>query len=716
MLDLSTQSSAASSQGSHEQRSAARLYLRLVRYAWRYKLRLAVALFFAVVVAVSFGTMIFAAGGVVRIIFGPAEVLCFSADAADVPALLEYVESQPVFSGTPSVDEGVGRAGVVAALDPAKVDQLPRVQAGLAGLGAEDIQALPKQVHETLADVRHAVQRMKQKLGWAPEGLGRQFRALVGRMRERKMLALEVLSVALVALTLIAGVARYLQEFFAGSISAHITVDLMQEMYRNVVGLSLPFFEKRPTGELISRFTNDVFMVNRGLTGVFVKLLREPFKVFVFLFLAIRIDPLLTVVGLCVLPPVGYILVWIGRKIRKNVRRSLERIANFASVAKETFTGISIVKAFRMEAHQVARADEELGRLRLYLMRMIKADAAVGPLSEFVMVLGVVVFILLSGKRVEAGLMDGGDLVVLYFALAAMLDPLRKLASVNNSIQTSVASVERVFEFMDARPDIVEAPDAVDLPRLEETLRFDNVRFTYPGTREEVIGGVAFEVPKGQMVALVGFSGGGKTTLAKLVPRFYDPTAGSVTLDGVDLREATLRSLRDQIGVVTQETILFDESVRDNIACGHAEYSEESIRKAARMAQAAEFIEGLPRGYDTRIGEAGNTLSGGQRQRLAIARALARDPAILILDEATSSLDSESERAIQRAIEESIVGRTTIVIAHRLSTILRADQILVIDEGRIVERGTHQELLEKGGLYSRLYEVQFASATPNAQR
>jgi len=687
-----------------------RVYLRLVRYAWNYKLRLAVSLLFAVVVAVSFGSMIFTTGGVVRVIFGKEEVMRFNAKNDDTPKLLQYMATQPLFAGAPTVNEGADFTEFSVPLNPDSLHTLARVRGELAGLGARQVETFPEQVNAAIQHVQAFTTTMKERHGWALEGLNQTFRDVVARMRAHRMVALAILSGALVALTLIAGVARFLQEYFAGSIGANITIRLIQEMYENVVDQSLAFFERRPTGELLARFTNDVFMVNRGLASVFVKLLREPFKVLVFLILAIRVDPLLTIVGLGVLPPVGYVIVRIGKQVKKNVRRSLERVANVAAVAKETFTGISIVKSFGMERHQVARVREELTKLRKYIMRTLKADAAVGPLAEFVMVLGVVAFILLSGQRVEAGLMDSGDLVVLYFSLAGMLDPMRKLASVNNAIQTSVASAERVFEFIDAKPDLVEAPDAVDLPRLEEALRFEDVHFTYPGQEKEAIRGVTFEVPKGHMVALVGFSGGGKTTLAKLVPRFYDPTSGAVTLDGIDLRKATFRSLRDQIGTVTQETILFDETIRETIACGHAEYTKERLRKAARIAQAVEFIGKLPQGYDTRIGEAGNTLSGGERQRLAIARALARDPAILILDEATSSLDSESERAIQQAIEESIVGRTTIVIAHRLSTILRADQILVLDDGRIVERGTHHELLERGGLYSRLYEVQFESA------
>ncbi|HPG67018.1 MAG TPA: ABC transporter ATP-binding protein [Candidatus Hydrogenedentes bacterium] len=706
MQALGTEHEYSPRNASRASTNAWHVYGRLLRYAWTYKFRLILSLFFAIVVAVSFGSMIFATGAIVKTIFAKERILRFHVeDEAISGDLRAFIEGHNAIAGPPEpIDDG--RYRVV--LREGDVD-VPALCAEFEARGAANVMAFPEDIEAAAENVRDAADTIARVSGLRLKDLDERFLAVAGRMRARKMLALLVLSGALIALTFIGGIARFLQEYYAGSISAYITVQLMQEMYENIVRLSLTFFERRPTGELLARFTNDVFMVNRGLSGAFVKLLREPFKVVVFLALALRVDTILTLVGVCVLPPAIYVIVLIGKKVKKYVRRSLERVANFASLAKETFTGILIVKGFGMEKHQVARVDDELTRLRKYLKRTVQADAAVGPLSEFVMVLGIVVFILLSGRRVEAGLMDSGDVVMLYFALAAMLDPLRKLAAVNNAIQTSVASAERVFEFIDAEPDLVEAPDAVALARLERAVEFRNVSFRYPGKDDVVLRDISFTVPKGHMVALVGFSGAGKTTIAKLIPRFYDPDSGTISVDGVDIRRATLSSLRDQIGIVTQQTILFDESVRANIACGHTEYSDERIADAARIAQATAFIERLPDGYNTRIGETGGTLSGGQRQRLAIARALARDPAILILDEATSSLDSESERAIQRAIEESIVGRTTVIIAHRLSTILRADQILVVDEGRVVERGTHQELLRHGGLYSRLYEVQFAS-------
>jgi len=434
--------------------------------------------------------------------------------------------------------------------------------------------------------------------------------------------------------------------------------------------------------------------------------MREPIKAVCFLVIALSVSARLTLLGLLVLPPVGDVMVRLGKRMKKSARRSLQKLAAMATVAGETFSGITIVKGFCMEKYEIERTRKEFRKLRHYLLRMVKADALVTPLVEVVIMVGLVFFVLYSAAQVLDGEMSNGDLISLIGALALMLDPVRKLSKVNNDIQTSVASAERVFEFIDMKPDVVEKPDAVELPRLERCIRFDHVYFSYDG-KAKVLEGVDFEIRKGEMIALVGFSGAGKSTIAKLLPRFYDVTGGALRFDDVDVRDVTFESLRGQISIVTQDTILFNESVRANIAFGRTEYTDEQVQAAAKAAHIHDFIVRLYDGYDTVIGEGGGLLSGGQRQRLAIARALIKDPALLILDEATSSLDSESEQAIQRALDEFIVGRTTLVIAHRLSTVQKADRILVLDQGRIVEEGTHQQLLERGGIYNRLYETQF---------
>ncbi len=629
--------------------SAWNVYKRLLGYSWRYKTRLVTALFFALIVASSFTVMVFGLGGTVSVLFdNEAEV-------------------------AKTVDRYVHKA-------QGAIEKLP---APIQSLVPIDVASLNTRAVDKILQIRRDPRQI--------------------------ITTLLLISCVTIALALIGGAARFLQEYFAGTIGANISVTLGHEMYENVMRMSLRFFEQHPTGELLARFTNDIFMINRGLASVYVKLMREPVKGVFFLVAALTIDWRLTLLGLCVLPPTAYVIVRVGKRFKKSVRRSLEKVASMAMVVNETFGGIAIVKGFCMERRESERTSVELGKLRRYLVKMVKADALVGPLVEMVLILGLIAFVLISVRSVLiAKSLNGGQLVQLYLYLGLMLDPVRKLAAVNNLIQTSVASAERVFAFIDMQADITEAGQPIALPPLQRALEFDNVHFSYDGA-SEVLQGINLYIRKGEMIAIVGFSGAGKSTVARLVPRFYDVTAGAIRIDGVDIRQASFESLRGQIGIVTQETFLFNESVRWNIAFGRSDFAEDRIRQAARAAYADEFIERLPKGYDTVVGERGVSLSGGQRQRLAIARAIIKDPAILILDEATSSLDSESEQMIQQAIDEFVVGRTTIVIAHRLSTVQRADRIIVLEAGRIVEEGSHPQLLEKGGIYKRLYDVQFAA-------
>lgn len=640
----------APSSGNPHSNSAWCAYSRLITFAWRYKKRLAVSLFFALVIAASFGAMLVSVGTIIRITFYEAPEI-----AEEKSTLLQ---------------------------DPAE---------------------------NLAADVDTITNTVRSVIGWAPTGFSDWIRTTARAMRANQMRAIIIAAILMLLLSFIMSVARFIQEYLAGSIGANITTDLGDAMYENLMCQSVGFFESHSSGEILSRFTNDIFMVNRGLQGVFVKLMREPIKVAVFLVVALSVDWQLTLVGVCILPLVLYMLISIGKKMRSSVRKSLQKIAGMATVVNETIKGIAIIKGYNMEAYEVGRVRREISRLRKFLLRMVTLHAATGPLTEFLLVLGIVAFVLFSGRRVEAGLLDAGDLVQLYFALAMMLDPVRKLSDVNNLIQTSVASAERCFEFIDMKSDIAQAPDAVAMAPLQECIRFENVHFSYDGERE-ALKDINVDIRKGEMIALVGPSGSGKSTFVKLLPRFYDPSRGTVSIDGLDIRNTTFESLREQMSIVTQDTILFAESIRDNIAFGRESYDEDRVRGAAVAAYADEFIRQLPHGYETLIGEDGSTLSGGQRQRLAIARAIIKDPALLILDEATSSLDTESERLIQEALDHFVKGRTTIVIAHRLSTIQKADRILVMDNGRIVEQGTMNELLASDSLYKRLHDTQFSTS------
>ncbi len=562
-------------------------------------------------------------------------------------------------------------------------------------------------VNSMAGDVQGFADSIRPYAAILPEDIGERFRNRVMGMRDDRDYALKVLSGMLLFLSALGGGARFLQEYYAGGVGARVATRLNREMYENLLSLSHRYYEGRISGEIIARFTNDSQAVNNGLVAVFVKLLREPVKIILCLSLAFSIDAFLTGIVLLAVSPLYFVVIVVGKNVRVNVKRSLQKMATVTSLVTETVAGINVIKAFQMEAFQNSRMRNELNRLQKHRVRLVRADAVITPATEFMMVLGIVAFMMFSEQRIQNSSLSGGQLILLFASLAALLDPLRKLSKVHVLIQTSVASAERVFAVLDARSEIVEKEDARALRPLAKSLRFEDVHFSYDPA-VEILKGINIEISSGEMVALVGLSGGGKSTVAKLIPRFYDVTKGRITIDGTDIRDATLTSLRDQIAIVTQDTILFNDTIRHNIAFGSEGFSDDDIRRAAKAAHIAEFIERLADNYDHILDEFGANLSGGQRQRIAIARAVLKNPTILILDEATSNLDSESEQAIQEAIAEFIVGRAALVIAHRLSTIKQADRIVVVEDGRIVEEGTHDALLAKGGAYKRLYALQFA--------
>ena len=518
-------------------------------------------------------------------------------------------------------------------------------------------------------------------------------------------------AIFLIVVTALRGVFRFFQDYLAQYLANRVTMDISNEMYDKALRLPIGFFNKEGVGKSMARFTNDVQLVNRGMVDVCAKVIREPLKVLVALWIVCSINWHLALLAVVGFPAMAAILGGFGKRVKRATRKMLERRSKLVSILQETFLGIRIVKAFVMERYETERFQNENWRAFRSGLRIAKADAAVTPVVELLATLGVAAFFVVAGRNVLAGTMTYGLFTEFIGGLALMFDPARKLSRIYNNIQLSVASTERVFRYIDAIPEVDVPAGGEGLPPMRDNISFHDVYFSYDGS-ESVLKGIELEVKFGEMVAIVGFSGAGKSTLMNLVPRFFDATSGRITIDGTDIRNVSLSSLRSRIGIVPQENVLFNDTVRNNICYGENGCSEDRVVGAAKAAYAHAFIMNLPEGYDTVIGERGTTLSGGECQRLAIARAILKNPSILILDEATSSLDSESEQAIQRALDAFMEGRTTFVIAHRLSTVVKADRIVVIDKGRVVQVGKHHELLATDGVYKRLYETQFAPFKP----
>jgi ATP-binding cassette, subfamily B, bacterial MsbA len=519
-----------------------------------------------------------------------------------------------------------------------------------------------------------------------------------------------LIALIIVVLFLLRGVFTYLGSYLTRWVGLQVVRDLRSDLYARIQRQSLAFFSDHPTGTLISRVVNDVGRIQRSVSGDLADIFRLVAIVIGQVAWLFYLNWRLSSFCLILVPLVVYPVVRLGMRLKTTSRRSQEKMGEAVDVMKEGITGTRVVQGFGMEEFEIRRFDRALDRIQGAEKRGARLTSITGPVLDLVAAIGGAILLAYALLRIRAGKLTGGEFFTFIAALGLIYMSLKNLVKINNEIQQSMAAAQRVFQLMDLPNRISEKPGAKELPPFRERIEFRGVEFAYG--QAPVLRGIDLVVPAGLVVAIVGSSGAGKSTLVNLLPRFYDVTNGALLVDGVDVRDVTLASLRRQIGIVTQDVILFDDTVRNNIAYGRADVPMDKVVAAARAAYAEEFVEALPRGFDTSLGEAGHRLSLGQRQRISIARAIVKDSPILILDEATSSLDMESEAEVQGALQNLMTGRTVFVIAHRLSTVRRADVILVLDAGRLVERGTHPELLARKGLYARLHALQFRDDRP----
>jgi subfamily B ATP-binding cassette protein MsbA len=519
---------------------------------------------------------------------------------------------------------------------------------------------------------------------------------------------LKMLCIILVLSYLMKNVFFYLNNVFLSYVQYNMIMDIRNHFFKHLHSLPLSFFDKSKIGNLSSILIRDIAAMRSAFTQTIQNLINEPINIIVFLILLFIINVKLTLYVFITVPISAYVIVKLGQSIRRKAKRSSIQIAGITNILQETLSGIRVVKAFGMEKWEVSRFMKESMKYFQLIFRQAKLRHFITPVNDMIGVLLGVVLLWIGGYEVlEARTMDPDSFIQFIIYLFAMLQPARKLGNVNAIIQGGLASAERVFTVLDVKPYIVDPETPVKLNGFNNEIKFENVSFIYENTNKASLKDIQVTIPRGEVLALVGSSGAGKSTFADLIPRFYDVTSGKITIDGVDIREITVENLRSLMGIVSQDTILFNDTVAHNISYGLPEAGIDEIMAAAKTANSLEFIDNLPNGFDTIIGEKGTRLSGGQRQRISIARAILKNPDILILDEATSALDTDSERKVQEAIDTLVQNRTVIVIAHRLSTIIHANNIIVLDEGRIIESGNHDSLMKMDSAYKHLHEIQY---------
>ena len=565
-------------------------------------------------------------------------------------------------------------------------------------------------INNILADFDKIVQAQAEWAGKAGLTLNEKLKywTNVLILRETPLESLKILCLSILTVFFIKNIFLYIKNILLRIVELKLVKEIRDRLYKHIQTLSLGYFNRQHTGSITSIVMNDVEQLQIALAVVFQRLFVEPINILTFVALLFIISWKLALIAIIIIPLAGIAIFSIGRSIRRKSRRTQAKIAEIMQILTETVTSIRIVKAFVNEKEEVKNFTRESKHYFKLLLKRARLDLIAGPTTETFGVIIGVVLLWYGGMEVLAQKgVSAEDFIRFILILFSILGPIKQLSNVNLKIQIGAASAERIFGLLDTPPEIVEDPDPVELDVFNNAIEFDQIHFEYSDADERVLDGVTFTIKQGEVVALVGPSGSGKSTIADLIPRFFDVSKGALRIDGKNVRKISFSSLRGSMGIVTQEVILFNDTIRKNIAYGQSDVTEEAIQKAAKAANALEFIEQTPDGFDTLIGERGVNLSGGQKQRLAIARALLKNPPILILDEATSALDTESEKMVQKAIEVLMKDRTVLVIAHRLSTVQNADKIVVLDKGKILEVGSHNELYEKGGLYRRLYDIQF---------